>query len=64
MVPKMGEVLILVDACSGWPEALPCGNPSSGSVLKVLKTVFSRFDIPTEMVTDNAREFISEDVLR
>lgn len=61
-LPKVGEVLIIVDAMSGWPEAFPCPDRSSKSVLKVLKAVFSRFGVPLQLVSDNAKEFISEEV--
>ncbi len=35
-VPCVGEILILVDAFSGWPEAFVCKDRRCGTVLKVL----------------------------
>ena len=62
-IPKVGEVIILVDAYSGWPEAFLCKNRCASSVLRILKSVFARFGVPLMLVTDNAKEFISEDVV-
>jgi hypothetical protein len=62
-IPRIGEVLICVDSFSGWPEAFVCRSRSSSTVLKCLKCVFARFGVPRVLVSDNAKEFISEDVV-
>ena len=62
-VPRVGEVLITVDSFSGWPEAFVCKDRSSATVLKALKSVFARFGVPRMLVTDHAKEFISEEIV-
>ena len=61
-VKDVGIILIIVDAGSGWIEAFPCRDRSSNSVIKCLRTVFTRFGIPQVVVSDNAREFTSDDL--
>ena len=63
-VPKVGNILIIVDAYTGWPEAFVSQNKSSAVVMKILKALFARFGVPNVVVTDNATEFISEDLIR
>lgn len=63
-VPNVGQILILVDAMTGWPEAFICQDRSTATVKKVLQSTFARFGIPNMLVTDNAKEFISEDIIQ
>jgi len=63
-IKGVGEILILVDAMSGWPEAFLCRNRESDTVKNILQSVFARFGVPRELVSDNAKEFISNDLLR
>ena len=53
-VKGVGNILIIVDAGSGWIEAFRSEN-----VIKCLRTVFTRFGIPKILVSDNACEFTS-----
>ena len=52
-----GEVLIVVDAFSGWLEAVPCRNRQAATIITCLRRMFSQFGIPTSLVCDNAKEF-------
>ena len=61
--PGIGNILILVDSFSGWPEAFICKDRSSKTVKMVLQSVFARFGVPSFLVNDNAKEFISNDVI-
>ena len=61
-IPSVGTVLIIVDAGSGWIEAFPTKNRSSETVIKCLRTVFTRFGIPVTLVSDNGKEFTSRDL--
>jgi hypothetical protein len=61
-IKKQGNVLIVVDAGSGWIEAFPCSDRSSANVIKCLSATFSRFGIPYTLVSDNAKEFICDEV--
>lgn len=57
------NLLIIVDAGSGWIEAFPLKNRQTSSVISCLRSVFSRFGIPEVVVTDNAPEFVSSELL-
>jgi transposase InsO family protein len=59
-VQRAGNVLIIVDAYSGWIEAFPCKDRSTASVISSLRTVFTRFGTPELLVSDNAPEFMSD----
>jgi hypothetical protein len=63
MIPNIGYVLILVDSFSGWPEAYLVKDRSVISTVDVLRSIFSRLGVPFTLVTDNASEFCSEDLL-
>ena len=56
------NLLIIVDAGSGWIEAFPLRNRQTTSVISCLRSVFSRFGVPEVVVTDNAPEFVSSDL--
>jgi hypothetical protein len=61
-VKDIGNVLIIVDAATGWIEAFPMKDRSSKSVIHCLRTVFTRFGVAETLVSDNAQEFISDEV--
>ena len=61
-IPEVGEVLVMVDAASGWIEcSLPQARTSS-NVIESLSAVFSRFGVPKTLVTDNGAEFTSREM--
>ena len=57
------NVLIVVDAGSGWIEAFASGKRTAGVVIKFLRTVFTRFGVPKTLVSDNGPEFVSAEML-
>lgn len=59
-----GNVLIIVDAGTGWIEAFPCAKRTTDNVRKCLRAVFSRFGIPNTLVSDNAKEFVADELRR
>ena len=61
-VPEAGLVLVVVDAGSGWIEAFPTRDRSSGTVIKCLRTIFTRFGVPELLVSDNGKEFVSREL--
>ncbi len=61
-VSKIGTILIIVDAMSGWPEAIICQDRSAATVKKILQTLFARYGVPQQVVTDNAKEFVCEEL--
>lgn len=56
-VPGLGLFLILVDAATGWPEAVRVRDRSAKTVMTVLRTIFARNGVPKCLVSDNAAEF-------
>ena len=61
-VPGVGLLLILVDAFSGWPEAVPVADRRAETVKRVLRSIFSRNGVPRVLVSDNAAEFADQDL--
>ena len=53
--------LILVDAYSKWLEVLPMGSMTSLKTIEVLRSLFSRYGIPKEVVSDNGPQPASEE---
>ncbi|XP_033724581.1 uncharacterized protein K02A2.6-like [Pecten maximus] len=51
---------IVVDAYSKWPEVVPMRTTTSDKTIDVLRTIFARNGIPTEIVSDNGPQFVSE----
>lgn len=56
------NVLIIVDSFSGWIEAFPARNRESKTVIESLRTVFTRFGVPEVLVSDNGKEFKSNEL--
>ena len=61
-VKDQGNILVIVDAGSGWIEAFPVGNSTSETVKIHLSQIFARFGIPKNLVSDNGPEFVSGDL--
>ena len=51
-VQDQGNILVIVDAGSGWIEAFPVGNRTSETVKIHLSQIFARFGIPKTLVSD------------
>ena len=54
-----GNIIVIVDAVSGWMEAFPAGNRTSETVKVYLNQIFARFGISKTLVTDNGSKFVS-----
>lgn len=53
--------LVLVDAHSKWPEVIPfTGPPTSSTLIDALRTIFARFGLCEEIVSDNGPQFTSQ----
>ena len=61
-VKDQGNILVIVNAGSGWIEAFPAGNRTSQTVKVYLSQIFARFGIPRTLVSDNGPEFVSSDL--
>ena len=53
--------LVIVDAHSKWIEALPMKSTNAVSTIKALRSVFARFGLPSQLVTDNGPPFASQE---
>ena len=55
-------LLVIVDYYSKWPEVLGVNCISSKTVINKLRSLFSRFGLPKEIVSDNGTQFVSGEV--
>ncbi|XP_053395598.1 uncharacterized protein K02A2.6-like [Mercenaria mercenaria] len=59
--PFLGRMfLIMVDAHSKWPEVIEMKSTTAERTIEVLRTVFSRNGLPTNIVSDNGTQFCSD----
>ena len=61
-VRDQGNILVIVDAGSGWIDAFPEGIRTSETV-KIYVSMFARFGIPKASVSDNGPEFVKVAIL-
>jgi hypothetical protein len=52
---------ILIDAYSKWPEVYLMNSTTTTKTIEVLRHVFATHGIPSELVSDNGPQFISEE---
>ncbi|XP_062541369.1 uncharacterized protein K02A2.6-like [Armigeres subalbatus] len=52
--------LVLVDAYTKWPEVIPTRRITTSATLEMLQGIFARFGMPETIVSDNGRQFVSE----
>ncbi|XP_062516177.1 uncharacterized protein K02A2.6-like [Corticium candelabrum] len=58
--PFMGKMsLLLVDAYSKWLEVIPMTTTSAASTIDALRSIFARFGIPHQLVSDNGPQCVS-----
>ena len=53
--------LIVVDAYSKWLEVVPMVSITSLKTIEVLRSLFARYGIPEEVVSDNGQQLASEE---
>ena len=53
--------LIVVDAYSKWPEVLEMPNTTTQTTVDQLRSVFARWGIPQQVVSDNGPQFVSQE---
>ena len=54
-------ILTYIDYYSSYPEAYILKEITSREVIKALTDIFARFAFPEELVSDNGKQFISEE---
>ena len=53
--------LVVVDAHSKWPEVLIMNSTTSQSTIEALRTLFGRYELPTQLVSNNGSHIISSE---
>lgn len=53
--------LVVVDAHSKWPEVVMMPSTTSQLTIDVLRSLFSRYGLPEQLVSDNGPQFTSEE---
>lgn len=53
--------LVVVDAHSKWPEVAVMKSTSSERTIEELRSIFSRFGLPQQLVSDNGPQLVSEE---
>ncbi len=60
--PFQGQMyFILVDAHSKWPEVIKMSTTTASATVTVLRSIFARFGVPTQLVSDNGPQFIADE---
>lgn len=52
----------MVDYFSHYPEVIQLTSTTSASLINAMKSVFSRFGIPSTLVSDNGPQFVSSEM--
>ena len=52
-------LVVVVDLHSKWPEVMMCGTVTTTNVIEFLTSLFSRFGLVDEIISDNGRQFVS-----
>lgn len=52
--------LVCVDAYSKWPEVIRMNNTTAETTVKVLRRLFTQHGLPSQVVSDNGRQFVSD----
>ena len=53
--------MVVVDACSKYPEVVNMSNTTAIETVKVLRETFSRHGLPEMIVSDNGPQFTSDE---
>jgi len=53
--------LIVINACSEWPEVIAVTSTTADKTVHTLRSLFSRYGILDQIVTDNVLQFIVQE---
>ena len=53
--------LIVVDAHSKWPEVIPMSSTTAPKTIAALQSLFAKYGLPEQLVSDNGSQFTSEE---
>ena len=63
--PFQGSMfMVIVDAHSKWLEVVPMSTTTTEKTLDVLRSMFARYGLPEQLVSDNRPQFISSEFER
>ena len=54
------QALVIIDVHSKWIEAIPLRNAIATTTIQAVKTFFSSFGLPSEIVSDNGPQFTAQ----
>lgn len=60
-LPSGDHLLVVIDYYSRYKEIKICRDISSKEMIRLLKEIFSRLGCPVSMISDNGRQFVSEE---
>ena len=55
------DFLIVVDACSKWPEVVHMKSTTTEATITALRNIFARYGLPQEIMSDNGPQFVSKE---
>lgn len=55
---------IVMDAYSKWPEVVMMSSTTSQNTIETLHSIFSRYGLPEQLVSDNGPQFTSEEFVQ
>lgn len=61
-VSRWRFLIVAYDMYSKWPEVRAVNNVTSSAVISFLKELFSRWGLPTRIITDNGKQFVSREI--
>ena len=56
--------MVIVDAHSKWLEVVPMSTTTTEKTLDVLRSMFARYGLPEQLVSDNGPQFVSSEFER
>ena len=56
--------LILIDACSKWPEIHAMSSTTAQATIHQLCKIFSAHSLPEQLITNNGPQFVAEKFAR
>jgi len=52
-------LVVVFDLHAKWPEVMVCGTITTAKIIEFLSSLFSRFGLVDEVISDNGRQFVS-----
>ena len=58
---KGQQFLLVVDSHSKWMEVFPMNSTTANATIEALRTLFARYGLPHELVSDNGPQFVARE---